>query len=86
MTALANHGLEDVTRHFNPHQWYRVWGQCNFKMHREGRQVTGRGDYFLGTAQGYFTNMGLRDPRIYTDHRLILAVIRGEGVAHNRRY
>ena len=51
-TELADHGLEDVTRYFAPRQQYRGRGKWTWHMHREGRKVTGRGDYVLSTAWG----------------------------------
>ena len=54
--------------------------------HREGRQVTGIGDYILGTAWVYFRNAGLWEPSLHTYHRMMVVVIRGEGAACNRRY
>ena len=50
--GLSNHDLEDFTRHFTSHQRYREQSQRTWQMQNEVRQVTGRGDYVLGTAQG----------------------------------
>ena len=47
---LYYHGLEDFTGHFTTRRWCRGRGRWEYMMHREGRQVTGRGDYVLGTA------------------------------------
>ena len=76
-TSLSDYELEDVTRQFTSSQGYRVWGLWTQKMHREGRKVTGRGEYVLGTAHREFKNMGLQDPRIPIDHRMMLSVISG---------
>ena len=55
-------------------------------MKREGRQVKGRGEYVLSTDMQRFLNAGLMEARLYTDHRMVLTVIQGEGVLRNRRY
>ena len=46
-------------------------------MHMEVRQVTSQGD---------FVNAVMRDPRLHTDYRVVLAVISRKGMEHNRRY
>ena len=48
--------------------------------------MKGRGDYILSTAYGYFMNAGMREPRLHTDHRMMLAMIRREGGVRNKRY
>ena len=48
--------------------------------------MTLRGKYVLETVGGGFMDVGLRDPRIHTDHSIILVVISGEGTERNRRY
>ena len=45
-----------------------------------------RGYCVLGTSQGDFTSTELWDPRIHSNHKMMLAVIRGKGVARNRIY
>ena len=50
-TALSNHGLEDVNRHFTPQHWYRRQGRWMCQIHRDGRQGRGRGDYVLDKYQ-----------------------------------
>ena len=84
--SLANHGVEDFTRHFTPQRQYRGRGRWTWLMQIEGWQMTGRGEYFLRTAWGYFTNVGLREPRIHTYHRVMLSEIRVEGSTLNSRY
>ena len=46
----------------------------------------GGGDYILSTSWGDFMNVGLQDPRLHLDHRMMLAVIHGEGKVRNSRY
>ena len=48
--------------------------------------MTGRCDYFLSTERSSFFIVGLRETRHGTDHRLILAVLRGQGVLRNFRF
>ena len=45
----------------------------------------GRGYYVLVTSQGDFTDEGLRELRIHTDHRMMVAVTHIEGAERNRR-
>ena len=49
-------------------------------MRKEGRTVTGRGDCILGSDRDDFTKAGLRKARLHTDHHMVLAVLKGEGV------
>ena len=85
-TSLANHGLEYVRRKSTPRRRYIGQGRWTRKMQREGRQVMGRGEYLIGMSRGYFMNLGLREPRLHIDHRMMLAEIRREGVTRNKRY
>ena len=72
--------------HFLPRRRYRGVGGWTWSMQRDGQQVTGRGDYFLSTDRSRFVNVGIPETRHDTDHRLILAFLRGEGSLCNRRY
>ena len=42
-------------------------------MCREVRPVTGRGEYILGSNRPYFYNFSIRETRVSTDHRMVLA-------------
>ena len=55
-------------------------------MQRDRRQVTGRGYCILSKDRSIFVNAGLGETRYVTDHRLILAVLRGEVVIRSRCY
>ena len=44
-------------------------------MRCEGRTVLGRGDYILGSDMDDFAKARLREARLHTDHRMILAVL-----------
>ena len=46
----------------------------------------GRGGYILSTDRHNFTNTGLQESRHGTDHKIILAMLRGEVALCNRRY
>ena len=45
-----------------------------------------RGEYILGTNYIDFFNVGIRKPRVSTEHRMILDEPKGGGVRSNRRY
>ena len=51
MTVVTDCGLEDMTDHFMPRRRYKGYGCWTWRMRREGQQVTGRGDYVLGTIR-----------------------------------
>ena len=84
--VLVDKGLVNMTDHFMPKRRCSGAGSWTWRIHREGRQVTGRGNYILSTDRRNFTNTGMREPRHGTDHRMILAVIRGEGALRNSCY
>ena len=65
---------------------YLGTGSWTWSMQRERRQMMGRGDYILFMERSSFVNAGIWGKRHSTDYRLILAVLQGEGVLHNRRY
>ena len=85
-TVLADIGVVDLTAHSMPRRRYRGSGHWAWQMRREIRQVMGRGDYILRIDMESFSNAGLREACIYTDHRMVLAVLRGEGALRNCRY
>ena len=85
-TVVADCGLEDMTDHFIPSRRYRGDGRWTWRMRREGRQVTGRGEYVLSTSRHTFFNAGVRETRMHTDHQMVLAVLRGEGAQRNGTY
>ena len=55
-------------------------------MRRKGIKFTGRGDYIISSDMYSFSNAGVREARILTDHRMELAVLQMEGAPRNRRY
>ena len=85
-TALADRGLVNMTDHLFPRRNYRGSGSWAWSTQREGRRVTGRGDYTLSTDRISFTNAGLRETHFVTDQRMTLTVLQGEGVLRNRSY
>ena len=85
-TTLADQGMVNMTDHFLTRQQYQGIGGWKWSMQRDRQQVTGRGYYFLSTYRISFINTGLRETRHGTDHRVILAVLQGEGAIRNRRY
>ena len=44
-------------------------------MRREGRMVTGRGDYILRSDRDIFLKVEVWDEIIHKDHRMVLAVL-----------
>ena len=60
MTVVSECVLEDMTDHFMPRRGYRKDGCWTWQMRREDLQVTGRGDYVLGTSRHTFFNVGVR--------------------------
>ena len=48
--------------------------------------VTGRGDYILSSYRDDFIKPGVQEARLHTDHRMVLAVIRGKVARQKRRY
>ena len=55
-------------------------------MWREGRPISGWGDYILGTRRLYLYNVGIREPIMPTDHRMVLDELIGEGVRRHQWY
>ena len=55
-------------------------------MRRDGRPITGRGDYILGTELREFYYVYIKEPRVSMDHRMILAELKGNGVRRNCKY
>ena len=79
-------GLEDMTAHFIPRRRYRGDGHWTWQIRRDDRQVTRQGNYILCINRHNFSNAGIREACISTDHRIVLAVIRGEGAHRNGAY
>ena len=52
----------------------------------KGRQVTVWGEYALSIDRIKFSNAGFKEGRLHTDHRMVLAVLRGERELRNRMY
>ena len=55
-------------------------------MWRDGRPIAGRGYYILVTDCRDFYNVGIMDPIIATNHRIILDKLEGGRVRRNCRY
>ena len=55
-------------------------------MWRYVRPVKVRGDYIIGFNFRYFYNFSIREPIVFTYHRMILAELWGGGVRRNIRY
>ena len=49
----------------------------SWEMWRDWRPITGRGGYILGTDLRDFYNVCIREPRVSTDHHIILAELNG---------
>ena len=48
--------------------------------------VTGKGNYILRSDRDDLIKAGVREASLHRDHRMVLAVVRGEGAQQNRRY
>ena len=55
-------------------------------MWREGRPISGWGDYILGTTRREFYKLGFREPRMPIDHRMVLVELIGKGSRRNLWY
>ena len=85
-TAIANYGLVVHTLHFIPRRKYRGSVGWSWRMWRDKSPITSRGGYVLDTYCRYFYNFCTREPRVLTDHRMILAELKGGGVRINLKY
>ena len=78
-TAIKGHALTDQAQHFTPRRRYQAEGSWMWRMWREGRPILVRGDYILGATRQYFYKVGIREPIMFTDHRMVLGKIIGDG-------
>ena len=83
---MADYRLVEMTAHFTPRGQYSGGGRCTWQMRREGRQVTGRGDYALIMDRYNFYNAGVREARLQTGNWMVLAMPCGERELQNRMY
>ena len=72
---MVDCGLEYIIAHFIPTRSYRGETRRTWKIRREDQQVTGRGDYFLGTSRHTFLTQGFREALMHTDHWMFLVVL-----------
>ena len=86
VTAIANYGLVKHTLHFTPRHRYRGKGGWSWRMWRYRRTITVRGGYIIGTVCREFCNVFIRDPRLSTDHRIILDELKGKRVRRKPKY
>ena len=56
----------------NPSSKIKACATVVSNMRREGRYVTGRGDYILSMDRCSFSNAGVREARLIKDHQMIL--------------
>ena len=73
--VVAECGLEDTKAHFMKRSRYRGDGNWTWRIIRENQQMTGQGDYVLGTSIHNFFSAGVREAWIHIDHQMVLAVI-----------
>ena len=69
-TEMAVLGLEDLLLHFRLRRSYRHG--MTYMQHRNGETVRARCDYLLGTDRRMFTNVSIRDPRLFTSDHLMV--------------
>ena len=74
-TVLADSRMGDMTAHFMSRWRYRGTESWMWQMRREGRQVTGRGDYIIITDRDNVVNAREIEARLHTYHQMVLAVI-----------
>ena len=55
-------------------------------MWREGRPITVRGEYTLGSDRRDFLHVGVREPQVTTNPRIIFSCLRGGGACQNSQY
>ena len=79
-TVLSGYGLTYHTQHFVPRRRYRAEENWMWRMWTEGIPILGRGEYILGTTQQDFSMVGIREPRMPTEHQMVLRILIGEGV------
>ena len=76
VTAITNCGIEYQMLHFIPRRKYGG-GCCTWRKWRNGSPITGKGGYVIGTYSRNLYNICMREPRLLTDHRMILAELMG---------
>ena len=76
------------TNYATSYQWAAKGGRWGGRegIFRDGRDVTVRGDYILGSYHRYFYNASVREPIVSTYHQMILSDIRGCRTQNNQRY
>ena len=62
-TVIVNYRLVDQSLHFIPRRRYRGKLGWSWRMWRDRRPITGRGNYILGMDCRYFYNVGIRSSR-----------------------
>ena len=75
--ALAEEGLEDISRHFLPR--HKLWlkdGRTR-AIHRGGQEVRSRNNYILGIDSFLFYKVAVQDARHNTEHYLVLGCLHG---------
>ena len=85
-TIISSHSLKYQAQHFMMWRRYHGTKGWTWRMLWEGRPITGKGDYILGLDQRYFYSVSVKDPRMTTGHRMVLACLRGSGLHQNQRY
>ena len=86
VTVVAASGMVDTTENFMSRRKYRGNVRWKWRMRREDWQVTGRGEYILGTNRHHFFNTGIGEAWMNTDHQMVLAVLQGEGSQRSSEY
>ena len=55
-------------------------------MIREGREVSSRTDYIMGTDQRIFGNVSVREPRHNSDHYMVLGCLHSAPLRDHARH
>ena len=86
VTTISNYGIVDQSLSFVPRWRYIGKESCSWRMWRDSIHITLRGNYILGTYRIDFYNVGIREPRMSTDHQMILDKLKGDWARKNDRY
>ena len=84
--VIVMHGLSEQAHNFTPRRRYLSEGNWTWRMWIEGKPISGRGEYILGTRRKDLYNVGIREPQVPTDHRMVLGELIGEGARVHCRY
>jgi hypothetical protein len=82
---MASYGVEDLLLHFRQR---RGFGQrFTWSQRRNEETISSRCDYILGCDRRMFTNVCLRNPRLFaSDHLMVLGELESDTLRRNKTY